>query len=261
MESQQHAPASQARPTVFQIEAASATHIGRRNTNADAALLDDVAGFYAVADGIGDTPRSFLVAQMALEGVRELFLTPWASYPRTRRTVVEAGGRLLLGVEQAHRRLYAPWTARAARIGATFAGVVVCGDQLCVGHLGDSRVYLLRASGGWLAQLTEDHTVAGEARRRGMPREEVLFLPDADKLTQVIGVRSVVDLLPIGRRWEPGDMVLLCTDGVSNCLESDVIVSILLDAANVGTAAQTLVDRAVETGFDNATAVVLRRKS
>ncbi len=91
MESQQHPPASQARPTVFQIEAASATHIGRRNTNADAALLDNVAGFYAVADGIGDTPRSFLVAQMALEGVRELFLTPWASSPRTRRTVVELG--------------------------------------------------------------------------------------------------------------------------------------------------------------------------
>ncbi len=128
-----------------------------------------------------------------------------------------------------------------------------------MGHIGDSRVYMI-GSKGWLMPLTTDHTVEWDARRRGMPCHAAILLPDVDKLTRVIGVKSLAEVEALMGRWDPGDMLLLCTDGVSNGLDSEVIASILLDAADVETAAQTLVNRAVEgDGGDNATAVVVRR--
>ncbi len=261
MEGYECAPASGVRQAMFRIEAAAATHIGQRATNADAYLIDEAAGLYAVADGMGDVPLSFLVARTALEAVRESFVAPWTQYPRGQRPVSEAGGRLMLGVERAHGRLYAPWITHEQRIGTTFAGVIACGNYLCVGHVGDSRAYLV-GSMGWLMPLTKDQTVATEVRGWGLPLDRMILPADTDKLTQAIGVRSMVKLHPQARRWHPGDMVLLCTDGLSDCLDSDLIVRILLDAATVEAAAQTLIDRAAERQCrDNATAVVLRRAS
>jgi serine/threonine protein phosphatase PrpC len=241
------------------IEAAAATHIGRRDTNADAVLLDDAACFYAVTDGIGDTPRSGLVARMALDAVRELFQVTWTSCPPTERSVEEARRRLVLGITQAHGRLYVPGRPREARLGTTFASVVVCGEQLCTVHVGDSRVYLLGASQGRLTQITRDHTVGGDASWQGMPHEAGARLPGADVLTQAIGARSRLVLQAIVRRWEPGDIALVCTDGLSDRLEDDVIRNILLDASDLGKTAQRLVDVAIDGGgWDNATAALVR---
>ncbi len=246
----------------FRVETASATHIGRRSTNADAVLSDAAAGLYAVADGMGDQPRSSRVARMALETVRAFFVGTWTTLRSSERSVEEAADRLVLGIEQAHFRIHAPWMPRVARLGTTFAGVVVCGDHLCVGQVGDSRIYLIRGSKGGLAQIGEDHTVAQEARHGGMAAERAADLPDAHKLTQILGFRRRVVIEPLLRRWEPGDAVLLCTDGLSDCLQSEAIASIVLDVANVDTAVQTLVDQAVERGAtDNASAVLLRRMS
>jgi protein phosphatase len=161
---------------------------------------------------------------------------------------------------QAHGRIYAPWLPRAARTGATFAGVVDCGESFAVGHVGDSRAYLLRASKGRLAQLTADHTVAIDAHRRGAHRDAALLLPDAHNLTQAIGVRYAATLETGLRRWEPGDTVLLCTDGLSDHLDSESIANILFDGPDLGKAADRLVDRAIEVGgSDNATVVLVHR--
>jgi protein phosphatase len=247
---------------VPRIEAAAATHIGRRNTNADAVLLDETAGLYAVCDAMGDTPRSRVVAQMALDAVRELFQVPWTSCPPTERPAGEANRRLLLGVGQAHGRLYVPGRARDARLGTTFAGVVAGGEWLCAGHVGDSRIYLLQASTRTLARLTQDHTVAGDACSRGLPHDAAARLPGAQTLTQALGFRSGVDLQSVVRRWEPGDIALVCTDGLSDPLDDDVIRNILLGTCHLGKAAQRLVDEAIDRGgWDNATAALVRRVS
>jgi PPM family protein phosphatase len=260
VDTQESAPSPSVRRAVPGIEVGVATHIGRRNANADAACVDEAAVFFCVADGMRDTPRSSLVAQMAIDAIREFFVAPCP--PPAARDIDQAGGRLRLGVERAHFLIYAPSIVREERIGTTFAGVVLCGGLLCIGHVGDSRIYMLRGSNAGLAQLMEDHTVAGDACRQGMASEAAMRLPNAHQLTQVIGVRRVVDIRPLVRRWEPGDMVLLCTDGVSNCLQTDAMASIMLGACDLNAAAQTLVERAIEEGgWDNATALVLRRVS
>jgi serine/threonine protein phosphatase PrpC len=255
----EHAPTSALEATAPRSAAAMATDVGRRTINADAALIDDAAGLYAVADGVGDTPRSRLAADQTLAAVREMFGRQWTSHPPGARPVEEARGKLKLGVEGAHRRIHGRWWAPQEQPRATFAGVVVCGEHLVMGHVGDSRIYLLRASGGGLAQQTTDHTVLGEALRRGMEYDAAAALPDAHILIQVLGGRRGVDVRPFVKRWKPGDVALLCTDGLSDCLEPDAMTEIVLGAPDLGVAARRLVDQAIANGgADNVTALVVR---
>jgi serine/threonine protein phosphatase PrpC len=262
MENEEQGPTSGMQAKKMQVEAAAATRIGGRQTNADAFLIDEVAGLYAVADGMGDTPVSGLVARQALEAVQQMFGAHWPSLPLAERTPEEARARITQGIWQADFRVHAPYVPRSKRIGTTFAGIVVCGDALCAAHVGDSRVYLLRRGKVHLAQLTADHTSLGEARRRGMPEDIALLSPHAHKLTRVLGVKPGEEVEPIVRRWEAGDIALLCTDGVSDHVKAEVMEDILLDACDIRDAAQRIVDRANSAGgLDNATVVLVRRVS
>ena len=165
-----------------------------------------------------------------------------------------------MGLVQAHVRLLLPWRDARDRIGATFAGIVVCGESFAVGHSGDSRVYLLRAARGRLVQLTDDHTVAGHACRCGVPAHDAATLPGAQKVTQMVGATRLFEPRPFVRRWEPGDIALLCTDGVSDQLDADLLVNIVLDASDLGMAAHRIVDLAIEVGgCDNATVLLVHR--
>jgi PPM family protein phosphatase len=209
---------------------------------------------------MGDSVRSGIVARMGLAAVEELFGEVWAAYSTAERSVSEATDRLRLGVDQAHGRLYVPWRSRADRNGTTFAGVVVCGDSLSIAHVGDSRVYLLRRSKGRLACITVDHTVLGDAICRGIPQRAAAALPNAHTLTRTIGKASGMELELSVKRWEQGDVVLLCTDGVSDHLETPELTDILLDMDGIGDAASRIVARAIEVGGqDNATALLIRR--
>lgn len=243
-----------------QIEVAAVSDAGRhRQTNADAFLLDELAGFYGVADGMGDTARSGSVARLALEAVRELFLAPWSQLPPEERSAGEAAERFRLGVMQATGRLYAPRRTAAQRVGTTFAGIAVCGETICVAHVGDSRVGLVRRRDGRLRQLTVDHTVICEALGAHADRQSLETLPNAAALTRVIGRQSSVAPSLDRARWEPGDIVLLCTDGVTDRVEPAAIERILAEATDLAEAAQCIVDHANQLGGrDNSTVVLVR---
>jgi len=262
VENHEQSPTSGIQATETRIEAAAATRTGRRRTNADAFLIDDDASLYAVAAGMGDTPVSGLIARKALEAVQEMFGAQWASLSLSERAPNEAKTRIIQGIWQADWRVHAPYLTRGKRIGTTFAGIVVCCGSICAAHAGDSRVYFLRRSTAHLAQLTKDHTGFVEALRQGVPRDVAALAPDAHKLTRVLGVKPGEDVEPIVRRWEPGDVALLCTDGVSDRVEAEVMDDILLDAGDVSDAARRIVDCADEAGgLDNATVVLVRRVS
>jgi PPM family protein phosphatase len=242
------------------IEVATATHRGTREINADAVLSDEAAGLYAIADGMGDISVSVLVARKALEGVRQMFGVSWASLSPADRAPEDATRRLAHGIRQADWHLCVPYLPPRRRIGTTFAGVVVCGESLCVAHVGDSRVYLLRRAQGQLVRLTQDQTVLEEDLGRGVPYDVAIRDPDAHKLTRVLGVRPGADVEPILQRWEPGDIAVLCTDGVSDYVNADALERALLDGKHLLATAQSIVERAQDAGGrDNASIVLVRR--
>jgi serine/threonine protein phosphatase PrpC len=240
------------------IEVAAATAAGQREINADAFLIDEAAGLLAVADGMGDEERSALVARTALDAVRERFGHPWSWLPLAERMKEEATERFLRGVVDANDRAYALRRPEPPRLGTTFAGVVVCGDGLAVAHVGDSRVYVVRGATGRRARLTGDHTLVEELLRRDVPGDVAAAMPNASALTRALGVKPTVEVQPFRVRWAAGDVVILCTDGVSDWVRAGGMEGVIAGAA-VEEAARRLVEAASEAGgWDNATVVVAR---
>jgi protein phosphatase len=241
------------------IEVSAATAPGRRKINADAFVIDEAAGLLAVADGMGDEERSVRVARMALDAVRERFGPPWSWLPPEDRTMSDAIERFLRGVGLANRRIHEAQAAEPSRIGTTFAGVAVCGPFLTIAHVGDSRAYLLRGATGELGALTQDHTVLGDALWRGVPYETAAGLHKAHALTRTVGRKPAVETRTSIAAWAPGDVAVLCTDGVSDWVHLEAMTRALAGTNDVAEAARALVDAAGDLGgWDDATAVVLR---
>ena len=107
--------------------------------------------------------------------------------------------------------------------------------------------------------MTIDHTILGEALGADADRELAEAVPNALALTRVIGRKSVVQASVMRARWEPGDTVLLCTDGVTDRVQPSTIERVLAETTDVGQAARRLIERSNEAGgWDNSTVVIVR---
>jgi protein phosphatase len=248
------------------IEVGAATSRGRRKANADALLVDEAAGILAVTDGMGDSYRSAAIARMALDAVSERFGPPWLLLPVRERGTDEAAERFVRGLVTGNQRVHALRAPEERGVGTTFAGVAVCAGALCVAHVGDSRVYLVAGGTGTPARLTEDHTVLAEMTlRKAMalpvtPCEAHAQARHAHALTRAIGIREAVQVEPFTVRWARGDVVVLCTDGVSDELDPAALGRALAGVEDVQQAAARAVEAAMQAGgWDNATVVVARR--
>ena len=132
------------------------------------------------------------------------------------------------------------------------------GRHLVVGHVGDSRTYLLHR--GQLKQLTRDHTVISRLIQLGeVAAEDGVVLPRRGELEQAIGGRDEVDPSVYATAVAPGDRVLVCTDGLTSRVRPEVIQDIVERASSAEVAARRLVNRANRDGADdNVTVVVIR---
>jgi serine/threonine protein phosphatase PrpC len=243
------------------VEVAAASAAGTRALNADAYLIDEAAGLFGVADGMGAIPKSREVSMGALRILDETFQSPWVLLPYPDRAVDEAKERLVQGIARAHARLSEPRAPGALRIGTTLAALVVCGDGCIAGcHVGNSRIYLLSRERRTIVRLTDDHTVLCASQLWGVPRKEAPSRNDARTLTQAIGATRAVSPVPVVERWAPGDVALLCTDGVSDHVEPEEMAERLLMGGNLRDLVQRLVQRArASEGHDDATALLVRR--
>jgi protein phosphatase len=134
----------------------------------------------------------------------------------------------------------------------------VNGSKIAVGHVGDSRLYLL--SNDHLEQLTYDDSWAATilAQDPSLDPAEIAHHPMRNVLTNVLGARDQVDVHMSERTLNAGDVLLLCTDGLHGSLDADSIKSILQSTPDAEQAAQTLVDTAMNRGSrDNVTALVV----
>jgi protein phosphatase len=158
--------------------------------------------------------------------------------------------------------------ANGRQLGTTITCVVVQDGELTLGHVGDTRAYLLRK--GVLTQITADHSLVAAMVASGViSKEEAHGHPDSNKVLRSLGSQrelkeGYVDDLAAGYgqsslRLEPGDWLMLCSDGVWGSVEDAEIQTVLAEAMDCATAARTLIDRALQGGApDNATTVVAR---
>jgi protein phosphatase len=155
-------------------------------------------------------------------------------------------------------RTAAASNGECAGMGATLVAAWLNGECLSIVNIGDSRAYILR--GGALRQLTKDHSLAAERVRRGLiTRQESATTPSQNVLLQALGMSDKIDVQAEDVPVQTGDVVLLCTDGLTHMVPDPEIAGALCVCDDAQTATDRLVMLASEHGGDdNITAVVLR---
>jgi len=220
------------------------------------------AHLFLVADGVGGNAAGEQASALAVNTIENFLLDTlnWCLQLQG-----SEGDRLLTefqkALKQADEKLFREAQRRPELhgMGTTLTLAYFLEDELFVAHVGDSRCYLLRK--GLLYRLTRDHTLVAEMLRRGLLRpEEAGSHTYRHIITNVVGgsdpgVQVEMHKLPV----EPGDRVLLCSDGLTEMVPDEEILSILMAEAEPTSACQRLIDRANELGGrDNVTVVVAR---
>lgn len=234
------------------IVATGASDVGRvRKGNEDALLLRD--SVFAVADGMGGHLAGEVASSAALEPIKQLdgqvFGDPQAAGTALRDAVVAANATVSKMAED---------NPSYRGMGTTLTAVMLEGRRMHVAHVGDSRAYLLRD--GQFSQLTDDHTLVQHLIDEGqITPEEAATHPQRSIITRAIGVSPEVEVDAMSLDLDPGDQVLLCSDGLTGVVSDDDIAGILESEANPDTAIQRLIEHANAAGGpDNITALLLR---
>jgi protein phosphatase len=216
-----------------------------RQTNEDSFLVRK--GLYVVCDGMGGARGGEVASQMACE--RLVALAPnSAGKDELREAIVEANSSI------AARSLA---ESQLLGMGTTLTSALIRDSTVILGHVGDSRAYLLHE--GTLRQLTEDHSWVGEMLRRGeLTAAEAATHPHRSVITRALGTDSDADPDLLEVSLEAGDRLLLCTDGLSGMVSDAKIEEILRQPGGPQAAADALVRAALKGGGeDNVTVVVV----
>jgi len=243
------------------LDAAAATHVGRREQNEDAWLLDPKHALFAVADGMGGHFGGSVASSLTVEALRSFYERAAGSEPVL---WVNAGDdpspgehRLDMAIRLTQRAIEEAAEGPLSEMGSTLVAMQFAKGLALIAHVGDSRAYRLR--GQMVKQLTQDHSLI-----------EALVAQGSFKLAASLSARyqGVVtrSLGPVGDSNAdlqtvealPGDIFLACSDGLSGVLAAEDIAS-LLSLPSAAEASRALVDAAYAAGgSDNITAVVVR---
>ena len=224
------------------------TDTGRqRRENEDSALAQ--APVFVVADGMGGAQAGEVASQIAVEAFAQAL--PASGTPEQ---------RLVTRVQEANRRIFDVSRAEQERagMGTTLTAAYLDDSNLTIAHVGDSRAYLFRD--GSLQRLTQDHSLVDELVRRGkLTEEQAAEHPQRSIITRALGPEPDVEVDTWTYPVRAGDVLLLCSDGLTSMVSEERMEEILASSDSLGAAAQALIDEAnAAGGRDNITVVLFR---
>jgi PPM family protein phosphatase len=229
-------------------EEAFRSDVGRqRSANEDSYFAR--APLFAVADGMGGAQAGEVASRIAAES-----FAPdegWEGSPESYLRSIAKGAN-----ERIHRLAQADSTRSG--MGTTLTAALLDGDDVSLAHVGDSRAYRFRD--GQLKLLTSDHSLVEELRRQGrLTDEQAEDHPQRSIITRALGPEPDVVVDTMTYRARPGDVYLLCSDGLTTMVKEDRIAAILADADELVAAVERLVEEANSAGGrDNITVVAFR---
>jgi protein phosphatase len=232
-------------------EAVQRTDTGRqREANEDAYFSR--APVFAVADGMGGARAGEIAARIAVQAFAQAGADAGGPEPPEaylRETAQRANSEIFE---------FARGDSTRSGMGTTLTAAMLAGNEVSIGHVGDSRAYLYRD--GELSQLTNDHSLVEELRRQGkLTRDQAAEHPQRSVITRALGPepRVAVDTMTVQGR--PGDVFLLCSDGLTTMLSDEELSAALERTADLKVVARRLVRAANNHGGrDNITVVLFR---
>ena len=238
---------------VVRYTAAAVTDRGRkRPSNEDAFGYSVEHGVYVVCDGMGGAAAGEIASSVAVDEVLRLLSErkEEGPLPELAEKAVSAANQAIFSRAQRNDKL--------SGMGTTLVALVVEERHVWVLNIGDSRCYRLR--GGHLEQLTLDHSLVEEQVRLGrMTRSEALRSPLRNMITRALGTQNRVTPDCFALESEPGDIFLLCSDGLTRELSDSAIQSLLMAKGTLQERCRCLVDGAKKAGgHDNITCLLVQ---
>jgi serine/threonine protein phosphatase PrpC len=249
----------------MQVKAYGLTHVGRqRQHNEDNFLVEDQAGLFLVADGMGGHAAGEIASRIAVDSISEFILHtkeddgtwPHAYDEHYKRST----NRLMAAVRMANTRVLEAMRkdARLRGMGTTVVACMADQDTMSVAHVGDSRAYLIRDKK--LSRITSDHSWVFEQVQAGMLTEaEAEKHPLRNVITRALG--GALQVTPDASEIEclSGDVYLLCSDGLTGMVpEEDILRLVTENGGDLQKACQQLIDMANDRGgLDNVTAILV----
>ncbi len=223
----------------------------RRKRNEDTILVNDANGFCLVADGIGGTAAGDIASQLFADTAREIFSTTpdteEMKYQSVQQAFLTANDRILD---------YAKHNPGCEGMGCTAELLALTNDRFILGHIGDSRTYRLR--NGELKQLTIDHTLVQEQLDQGLiTQEEASHHSFKNVILRAVGIKKNPALDILRGKTLPGDLLLLCSDGLTDMVEDNVIKALLISRTDIKESTNHLIREANNNGGKDNISVVI----
>ena len=249
------------------IEHAGLSDVGmRRDHNEDSYCINPDYNLYIVCDGMGGHAAGEVASRIAVDTVEKFTLATSNDEDITwpfefDETLSLNANRIRTAIRLANQNLIAHIQERKEfkGMGTTIVCSIVSGDQVSIGHVGDSRIYLLRS--GEIKQMTRDHSWIDEQLKQGiLTPEEARKHPLRNVITRALGSKDDVIVDVMDARLQAGDVMLLCSDGLTGMLKDEEIRDLVnKNDGDLNAACKALIDQAnAEGGDDNVTVILFR---
>ncbi len=257
-------PAPLSETSMLDLDFAQLSDTGRREHN------EDFVGYvlprdpnharehgwlFAIADGVGGHDRGEVASRVAVETLLEGFQSANSGEPLT--------GLLPKLVQRANTRVYETAMSTGPGGSSMASTIVACAlryDRAVISHVGDSRCYLIRQ--GYATAVTRDHTISAEQLRMGViTAREAAGSQVAHVLSRSVGSGMFVSVETTEHQLFTGDVLLLCSDGLHNCVDADELPDFVAPANDLDESAAALVSLAnTRDGGDNISVQLIRIK-
>lgn len=231
----------------------------KRLANEDAVTADPRMGLFVVCDGVGGRPSGEAASQIIAHTLRHALRRRLRRLPKNTTLDGELIQTLLCeSLAQMNQQMYthSQQVPALMGMGCTLVAALIDARTMFFLHAGDSRCYLYRR--GQLKQLTEDHTRSRQTFRESAETGDLIDLGERRLLMKYVGMPTVLEPSVGSIQLEPGDRVLLCSDGLTDPLSDLTLDQLLSEHAEPSRAAKALVDAANEAGGpDNITLAVI----
>lgn len=232
----------------------SKTDIGKaRTVNQDYVYTSETSlgglpNILLVADGMGGHNAGDFASRFVVEDIKREIAETTERYPETiiRKAIAEANRKLIVEAKR---------DERLAGMGTTLVAATVIEHTLYFANIGDSRLYLINDE---IRQLSRDHSLVQEmVRLGGINAEEAKHHPDKNIITRAIGASEEVEIDFFEYHLQPGDKILMCTDGLSNMVEDEMLFQIVKSSRDVVEAVERLINEANTNGGNDNIGVVV----
>ena len=215
---------------------------------------EDEIKLFILADGMGGYNGGEVASSLAVQSAKSYILNNFNKIEHDKETILKL---IKNAVEYANMVVYekSKKEKELEGMGTTIEVCLIYNNRVYIGHVGDSRVYRIRNE--IIRKITTDHSYVEKLIKEGsITKEEAYHHPKRNMLMKALGCNSLVEPDVICKGFLKDDILLMCSDGLTNMIKEDEIFNIIVN--NINNPADKLIDQANENGgYDNVTAIVL----